>query len=118
MPVRASASRGSAFVAARVWGRAELSARLAGAQHVVALEQAVDFDAAAGEQTKYESAMRDRFVAGRADAPAKRSGASRCQGGGGFGVHEDARFLGPRRVACGARTVDFGASVDRLDIAD
>ena len=63
---------------------AERAAGFAGAQHVVAFEQAVDHGFAAAEQAKNEGAMRDRLVAGRADAASERAaafGAERLDGG-------------------------------------
>src|ERR1700684_4430040 len=56
--------------------RAELAARRAGAQNVLAFEQAVNLDAAAGQQAEQESAMRDRLVARRPDATAQRAAAA------------------------------------------
>ncbi len=52
---------------------AELAAGLAGAQHVLALQQAVDLDAAARQQPEKEGAVRDRFVARRPHAAGQRA---------------------------------------------
>ena len=63
---------------------AERAAGFAGAQHVVAFEQALDRGFAAAQQAEDEGAMRDRLVAGRAGAPSERAaalGAERLGGG-------------------------------------
>ena len=85
---------------------AERLARLAGAQHVVAFEQAVDFRVAAGQQAEEKGAMRDRFVARRADAPFQRSRALALSGDAAEGCDGRAdtkdlpcRELRPREAA-------------------
>jgi hypothetical protein len=67
---------------------AELTTGLSCAKHVLAFEQAVDFDAAAGQKTEDEGAMRDRFIARRPDASAQGAAAARGERGAGFGDHQ------------------------------
>ena len=60
--------------------RAERLARLAGPEHVVALEQPLDLRFAAGQEAKQEGAMGDRFVARRPDPALERSRAHGAEG--------------------------------------
>ena len=87
--------------------RAERLARLARPQHVVALEQPLDFRFAAGEKAEQKRAMRDRLVPRRPDPPFQRpralGGERRCRGkmrrmsGHETTFSADADTGGPRR---------------------
>ena len=67
---------------------AERPARLAGAQHVVALEQPLDLVVAAGQQSEQEGAMRNRLVAGRANAALAAAARARVNGRAGGGCDD------------------------------
>ena len=79
---------------------AERLAGLAGAQHVVALEQALDARQAAGKQAEQEGAVRDRLVAGRPHAAAQGRRRGARSAGGRYA--EEAADMGSSSVKAGS----------------